>query len=54
MNTELAELVATTGAATTIAIVFIGGLGCRCWDRGTLEPPTAGSNGESSGVVASE
>jgi hypothetical protein len=32
MNTELTELVATTGATTVIAIVVIGGLGCR--DRG--------------------
>jgi len=54
MNTELTELVATIGAATVIAIVVIGGLGCRCWNRGTLEPSTAESNGESSGVVASE
>eukprot|EP01046_Picozoa_sp_COSAG06_P052003 COSAG06_NODE_8629_length_2110_cov_13.000995_2_plen_43_part_00 len=30
MNTELAELVATIGAATAVAIVVIGGLGCRC------------------------
>ena len=54
MNTELTELVATIGAATVIAIVVIGGLGCRCRNRGALEPSTAESNGESSGVVASE
>ena len=56
MNTELTELllVVTIGAATVIAIVVIGGLGCRCRNRGALEPSTAESNGESSGVVASE
>ena len=56
MNTELTELllVVTIGAATVIAIVVIGGLGCRCRNGGALEPSTAESNGESSGVVASE